>query len=221
MKNTKNTKPKLNKGEQILKELFSPESVFTINYESPSDFMIKSLNEYDKFWQKDKAKDLLQGKKEGGVRRNLNGGIFELLVEALLIREGIKPLYKQASVAFVPDVMYDFVLYTDTNNVINLSCKTTLRERYKQAALESYILKNVHRKAECYLICRDNKYFDSVNKKINEGMILGLDQVIHIEKEAFNKLFEKLKQNTYIESEKVEVIKAAISDETTFKSKIE
>lgn len=214
-----NTK-KLNQSEEILKSLFEPESVFTIKYDSPSDFMMKCLDEYDKFWETDKAKDISEGKDKGSQKRTLHGAIFELVLETLLIREGIKPLYKQASVAFVPDVKYDFILYTNTNNVINLSCKTTLKERYKQAALESYILKNVHRKALCYLICRDNKDYDRINRKVNEGMIPGLDKIIHIEKEEFNQLFQDLKQAKYIESEKIEVVTGKVSDEDLFKSKI-
>ena len=92
--------------------------------------------------------------------------IFEYILATLFVREGILPLYLSAKVAFVPNVIYDLMLFTSERGPICLSAKTSLRERYKQADLESIALKYVHRKALSFLLTLEENEAKSVKKKL-------------------------------------------------------
>ena len=71
--------------------------------------------------------------------------------------------------------------------------KTSLRERYKQADLESIALKYVHRKALSYLITLDEKEANGVKNKIVSGDVIGLDNVIVATNPEFDELILELK----------------------------
>lgn len=90
--------------------------------------------------------------KFGRGNPNLNGKMFEVLLATVLVRERILPFYISVEVAFVPNVVYDLMLYDCAAGPICVSAKTSLRERYKQADLEAYALKSVHRRAKYYLV---------------------------------------------------------------------
>jgi hypothetical protein len=102
-----------------------------------------------------------------------NGKFFELCIATLLVREDILPVYLQAQVAFVPNIEYDFILYTADRGPICSSTKTTLRERYKQADLEAVALKYVHRRAESYLVNLSEDENRSLKNKIAQGGLMG------------------------------------------------
>lgn len=104
------------------------------------------------------------------------------------------PLYKNAKVAFVPNVVYDLMFYTSERGPICWSVKTSLRERYKQADLESIALKYVHRKALNFLITLDKTAAKSVKNKIKNGDVIGLDKVVVATDPEFDKLVEDLKK---------------------------
>ncbi len=160
----------------------------TYDYESPSDFMNEMWSRYD----------------SGQV--SMNGSVFEGLLATILYREGISPIYIQANLAFVPNVNFDFVVYTKEVGPIVLSAKTSLRERYKQADLEGMMLRQVHRKSECYLITLNKNEARSVQKKINEGQVLGLDKVYLADENGFNELVEHLKSFTLYQPDKIDII---------------
>ncbi len=148
---------------------------------------------------------------ESGVVRNnsLNGTIFELIIATLLVKEGIVPLHLQAQVAFVPNVLFDAVLYTNESGPIGLSLKTSLRERYKQADLEAVALKYVHRKAENYLLTMDRTEAESVTRKIQDGAVIGLDKAILASSEEFDIFVNDLKNRVFISPGAVEIITAS------------
>ena len=151
-----------NKGYKVFMEHIAPD--FLDNTMIPS--------EYVKFcWKKYET---------SGVSRtnSLNGTIFELIIATLFVKEGLVPLHLQAQVAFVPNVNFDAILYTNETGPIGLSLKTSLRERYKQADLEAIALKYVHRKAENYLLTMDATEAGMVSNKIKNGDVLGLNQAI-------------------------------------------
>ncbi|MCC8073192.1 MAG: hypothetical protein LIO62_03610 [Clostridiales bacterium] len=139
---------------------------------------------------------------------SLNGNIFELIMSSLLVKENIKPMYLQESVAFVPNVIYDVILYSSENYPISLSLKTSLRERYKQADLEAVALKYVHRKAECYLLSLDENEVQDVKNKISTGDILGIDNVICVTTNEFDDFIRTLKNKSFIKPEKIEIVVA-------------
>lgn len=124
---------------------------------------------------------------------NLNGKVFEYILATLCIRENILPLYLSAKVAFVPNVIYDLMFYTSERGPICWSLKTSLRERYKQADLESIALKYVHRKALSFLITLDKREARGVKEKIKTGDVIGLDNVIVATEPEFDQLVADLK----------------------------
>ena len=84
-------------------------------------------------------------------RRSTNGKVLECLVLDALWAHGIYPVYHQAKVVNVPNVIYDILLYHHQRPVV-ISCKTSLRERWKQADLEGSALKQIYRAARSVLI---------------------------------------------------------------------
>lgn len=122
------------KAGNIFESLFP--SFMEVKYNSPSDYVNIYWDAYTQVTD---------------MNSNLNGKVFEYILATLCVREGILPLYLSAKVAFVPNVIYDLMFYSAERGPICLSVKTSLRERYKQADLESIALKYVHREALCFL----------------------------------------------------------------------
>lgn len=136
----------------------------------------------------------------------MNGKVFEYILATLLVREQILPIYLSAHVAFVPNVIYDILLYTAERGPICISAKTSLRERYKQADLEAIALKYVHRKSLSYLITLDESEAKTVSSKILTGDVIGLDEVVYVLSEKFNEIIVNLKHMVFTEPPKVQVI---------------
>ncbi|MCK5290954.1 MAG: hypothetical protein KAR39_02935 [Thermoplasmata archaeon] len=123
----------------------------------------------------ERARD--DGKSDGSLR-NLRGNWFEFAIGLLLVRRGLIPFYYQASLVNIPNVIYDFIVYTKEVGPISLSAKTSLRERYKQTDLEAMVLKNVYRRGECHLLTLDDKTaVNTLKGKIERKDVLGLDGV--------------------------------------------
>jgi len=98
-----------------------------------------------------------------------------------------------AKVAFVPNVIFDIMFYTRECGPICWSIKTSLRERYKQADLESIALKYVHRKSLSYLITLNESEASSVKEKIRNGDVIGLNDVLVATSTEFDLLVSELK----------------------------
>ena len=130
----------------------------------------------------------------------VNGQIFELIIASVLLREQIKPFHRQAKLAFVPGIDFDMILITSKQQLISLSLKTSFRERYKQADLEAMALKNVHRKAGCYLITLELTEAQFVKTKIETGEVQFLDDVIAAKTPNFDDLVYLLSMETYAEN---------------------
>jgi hypothetical protein len=164
-----------------------------VKYKKPSEY-VKS------YWE------AYQKHPEGN--NNLNGKIFEYILATLFIREKILPLYVNAKVAFVPNVIYDLMFYTAERGPICISAKTSLRERYKQADLEAIALKYVHRKSLSYLITLEEHEAKNVKAKIKSGEVIGLDDVVVATSNEFNKLIDELKQFNFADPPTVKVIES-------------
>lgn len=147
----------------------------------------------------------LAGVRSSDSSKNRNGEFLELLIQYVLCMHNILPFYKQAKVAFVPNVKFDILLYTKEMGVIILSIKTSLRERYKQADLEAMALKQVHRRAKSFLLTLSNECIN-INEKIEKGEVAGLERTINCRDSNFSSFIEELKQYTFIEAGNVEVI---------------
>jgi len=178
------------KAGTLFEELFP--DFMNYHYEKPSEY-IKS------FWEKYQA--------TGGRTSNLNGKMFEYILASLCIREGILPTYLSAKVAFVPNVIFDIMFYSKERGPICWSVKTSLRERYKQADLESIALKYVHRKALSYLITLSDEAF-GVKEKIKTGDVIGLDNVVIATSPEFDELVKDLKTFKLEEPPTVKVLES-------------
>lgn len=135
--------------------------------------------------------------------RSVSGAVFEELLMLALIRAGISPVYYQAKLAFVPNVVLDIVLY-NRKTPVTFSAKTTLRERWKQADLEAMATKYVHREAKCYVITLSK--YEVVTRRNNENSYMGIDKFILANTQEFDHLIEELKQINFTDSESIKII---------------
>ena len=166
-------------------------NIFNIGYNKPSEYIKSCWDTY---------------LRHPGSNNNQNGKIFEYLLATLLIRENILPIYLSAKVAFVPNVIYDLMFYSNEYGPICFSAKTSLRERYKQADLEAIALKYVHRKALNYLITLDTQAAKNAKLKIKEGDIIGLNDVVVATSTEFDNLIDRLTKIEFSIPPTVEVI---------------
>lgn len=136
-----------------------------------------------------------------GSNNNINGKVFEGLILESLFRAGIMPAYFQAIVEFIPSVRYDILLYHPTAPVV-LSCKTSLRERWKQADLEGLALKQVYRGARSFLLTMNVKEGNSVQRKVADSQAVGLNEcvVVRGKEDRFDLLLEDLKLTEFEEA---------------------
>lgn len=147
-----------------------------------------------------------EGKGQGSTN-NLRGKWFEFAIALVLIDKGITPFYYQTSLAFVSDVVFDFIIFTDELSPICLSAKTSLRERRKQTDLEALALKSVYRKSKSYLLTIDSndKSIKNLERKIDNKDVLGLDGVYGSNKiQAF---LDTLKEHKPILTKPVKIVR--------------
>lgn len=182
-----------NIASKIFEELFSY-SFYDVDYSKPSEYVQTYWNAYSSFCE------------ERPSNPNNNGKIFEYILATLLIRENILPFFIGAKVAFVPNVIYDIMLYSKERGPICISAKTSLRERYKQADLEGIALKYVHRRSLCYLVTNHKREADSVKQKIKTGDVIGLDDVIYTISDEFDNMINSLKSFNLEEPEPIRII---------------
>lgn len=137
---------------------------------------------------------------------SVNGSIFEQLLVLSLIRENISPVYVQAKLAFVPNVILDIVLY-NRKSPVTISAKTTLRERWKQADLEAMATKYVHRDAKCFVVTLSEK--EVAMRRKEENSYMGIDRFVLANTEEFDELIDELKLVNFRESESIEIIQTS------------
>ncbi len=137
-------------------------------------------------------------------QRGKNGRVLEGLVLKALYDSGIHPIYYQAKVANIPHVIYDILLYHSKRPIV-LSCKVSLRERWKQADLEGSALKQVYRGASSYLITLSAGEGNRVQQSISDSEVLGLDEciVIRSQGDRFDNLIQELQCKQFVESSPV------------------
>lgn len=139
---------------------------------------------------------------------NLNGKLFEAILATIMLKNGVSPIFVQAKVVFVPNVNFDFILYSKEFGPISISAKTSLRERYKQADLESVSLKYVHRKARCFLVTMDKEEATRLERKRINGDLLGIDEIVLGNESSFDAMVKFLSQMNLEEPAPVQIISA-------------
>lgn len=134
---------------------------------------------------------------------SVNGGVFEQLLVLSLLREGIYPVYTQARLAFVPNVILDIVLY-NRKTPVTISAKTTLRERWKQADLEAMATKYVHREAKCYVLTLSENEVSARRKEENSYM--GIDAFVLAHTKEYDNLINEIKKINISAGETIKII---------------
>ena len=128
---------------------------------------------------------------------SVNGNVFEYCVIECLIQMKVTPFYYQASMSFIPNVKFDIVCYNEISPVV-LSCKVSLRERWKQADLEGLAIKQVYRRSNVHLITASEHEQFNLQKNIEAGNVSGLDSCILAQSSEFDRLLCDLKKPSFI-----------------------
>ena len=146
------------------------------------------------------VRDLYDAYKENNPKTSntVNGAVFELAICETLVRAGITPFYHQAKFAFAPIVDFDIVCYHPERPVV-LSAKTSLRERYKQAAFEGYLLKGIYGAAQSYLLTLSEEY-KSIREKIQNETIVGLTDCLRADSPEYDELIQRIKAIRFAEA---------------------
>ena len=139
----------------------------------------------------------------------VNGKVFEFCVLECLIQMQITPFYYQAAMSFIPNVNFDIVCYNDISPVV-LSCKVSLRERWKQADLEGLAIKQVYRRSRVHLITASESEYFNLQEKIKSGNVNGLDSCVLTQSPEFDKLLFDLKEQQFIVAEMINPIQRGI-----------
>ena len=168
----------------------------------PSDYVSECWKRYQRSPESRTA--------SGGPNNSLNGTMFEIIIMTLLYREGVLPFYANASVTFVPNVEYDIMLYSNSNEIHSLSIKTSSRERYKQADLEALALKSVHRTAKQYYLTLDRGEAESIKKKIRAKEVMYIDKVILANEKEMNVFIKSLKKKKYTQAGTMPIMNGAV-----------
>ena len=90
----------LNLADKQLHNLFK-DIIINVNYTTPRGLIGDCWAEYEKRAENTSVDS----------SKNRNGQFLELLVQYILCKNDILPFYKQAKVAFVPNVNFDILLY--------------------------------------------------------------------------------------------------------------
>ncbi|MCY4234060.1 MAG: hypothetical protein OXE59_10040 [Bacteroidetes bacterium] len=136
---------------------------------------------------------------------SINGKVFEFCIIECLIQMDIVPFYYQALMSLIPNVNFDIVCYNDISPVV-LSCKVSLRERWKQADLEGLAIKQVYRKSKVHLITAAESEQYNLQKKIKSGNVNGLDSCILAQSPEFDNLLTDLTKQDFIVAKEINPI---------------
>lgn len=125
---------------------------------------------------------------------NLNGKMFEFIVCECLVHFGVGPLYFQSRFYGLEHDTYDLASWTEDGSPIIISCKTSLRERWKQAELEGRLLKLKYPKAESYLITLNDREANRRRQGIRDGTVTGIDEIYLADQPEFDSFVERMKR---------------------------
>ena len=119
------------------------------------------------------------------------GSAFEFLIAFALLRQSISPFYYQVAFNNIAWAEYDLLIYTKEIGPIVFSCKTSLRERWKQAEFEAQLLRRDYPNSRSFLITMDPNEA-SVANKIKNGPKTGLEKVMRPNQPSFDRIMEEI-----------------------------
>ena len=123
------------------------------------------------------------------INNQLPGDAFEIIIGFILDYEKIKIYSMDENVEGVSLVKPDFTIRDKRKNIF-ISCKTSIRERWKQADWESIRYKKKFPDAKCFVITNHKKEAESLKKKLNE---IDIDKVFYSGSNEINDFVKQLK----------------------------
>lgn len=120
------------------------------------------------------------------------GSAFEFLIAFTLLRENISPFYYQVEFSKIAWAEFDLLVFTKEIGPIVFSCKTSLRERWKQAEFEAQLLKREFPDSRSFLVTMDPSE-SSVANKIKNGPRSGLEKVLRSNQPAFDRVIQEIR----------------------------
>ena len=179
----------------ILKKLFHKSS-FLLNFHEYMNHHHHLLDQY-----------LTDNNYHSQSQKVIRGKIHEYLILFYFQNKGIINLYPQAYLFFIPDIKFDLVLFTQTKRIIAFSIKTCLRDRYRQAMVEAQQLKKLDTRFEFYLLTNNTVETQRLNKKIHQGKIPGINQVIDCFSPQANVFLQTLLTHQFLPFSDINMIK--------------
>lgn len=148
--------------------------------------------------EKCRAEAVKMGKTPNSIA-GMAGQWLELSLLVALKHKGLTPAYFQFELHGVADAVMDVAVFSETRGPIVLSCKTSLRERYKQAEQEALATKKTFPDSySCVVTIDANKsHVENLRKKIERKELKGLEAVF--DETNLDKLFEWLAKEKLIE----------------------
>lgn len=134
--------------------------------------------------------------------RSVHGTYFEYVIGESLAQRGIRNLYHQVTVRHVPLAKFDWLLYHETSPV-SISCKISARERWKQAAIEAMVLKQVYANSTNYLVTIE-KMPDASGKLALSPF--ALDEYVIATNREYDEMVEQIAQHTYVQAVEISPI---------------
>ena len=165
------------KTKAIYKDCFSKHSIsqYGQSYSDAKNFFIH-------FWSIFENYSLSKS-----LNNQVPGDAFEIIFAFILDYENIEIFSMDEQVKGIDFVKPDFITKKHHHFI---SCKTSLRERWKQADWESMRFKKIYSKSKCFLLTNHYKEYLSLKNKITK---LDLDEVYFAGSDDINLLINKLR----------------------------
>ena len=165
------------KTKAIYKDCFSKHSIsqYGQSYSDAKNFFIH-------FWSIFENYSLSKS-----LNNQVPGDAFEIIFAFILDYENIEIFSMDEQVKGIDFVKPDFITKKHHHFI---SCKTSLRERWKQADWESMRFKKIYSKSKCFLLTNHYKEYLSLKNKITK---LDLDDVYFAGSDDINLLIKQLR----------------------------
>lgn len=181
-----------NRASKLFESLFGNMSFIDVHYQGPYEYV-------KKYWAKYLA-----------LRENsyIDRKMFELIIATLFIREGLLPLYRHAKVSLVPNIEFDFLLYSKESGPLAFWLQPSLSVGYKKVDLEAIALKYSHLKSKGYLMILEEQECFFVNEKIRKGEMIGIDHAILCSSKELDQLIRDLKKYDFSLAGNIDIIES-------------
>jgi len=166
------------KEKTIYKKFFQPLKPDQYHYSDADDFFKYYWKEFEAYKTKEKT-----------LNNQVPGDVFEIIIGFILDYENLEIYSMDENIKGVTYVKPDFILKNERKNIF-ISCKTSIRERWKQADWESMRYKKIFPDAKCFVITNHEKEAITLKGKLND---IDIDMVFYSGSSEINDFVKKLK----------------------------